>query len=317
MTGLTAGVDLGGTKIQVVVVRGPKLVGTARGPTPQTGADDVVASMAGLIDDARRQAGVDPPLSAVGVGSPGDINLQTGAVEGAANVPGFERGFPLATELSRALSGVPVRIDNDARVSMLGEYRRGAGRGHRDVLGVFVGTGVGGGLVLSGRLRRGRGAAGEIGHMVVHPNGRTCPCGRVGCLEAYAGRRSIEETARRRHEKGTKTKLFRIMERRGRDRATSGVIAQALEEGDELTGELIADAVDALGLALASAQNLLDVEAIVVGGGLATRLGEPFVARISEAMAPHLFVDDHPPAVKLGTIGDLAGAVGASIIAGG
>jgi glucokinase len=316
MAQVTAGVDLGGTKIQVVVVRGRRVLGTARGATPQTGGPDVVAAMAALVEEAQHAAAITNPLPAVGVGSPGDVDGATGAVRSAANVPGFEHGYPLGPELSRALGGVPVRVDNDARASMLGEFRRGAGRPFRDVLGVFVGTGVGGALVLGGRLRRGRGAAGEIGHMVVHPSGRQCPCGRIGCLEAYAGRRSIEETARRRHEKGTKTKLFRIMEKRGRDRATSGVIAQALDEGDEVVSELIDEAVQALGLALASAQNLLDVEAIVVGGGLGTRLGQPFVERIATAMKPHLFVPEPGPSVLLGEVGDLAGAVGASIVAG-
>ena len=161
----------------------------------------------------------------------------------------------------------------------------GAGRPFRNFLGVFVGTGVGGGLILEGELRHGRGNAGEIGHTTVKPGGRRCGCTRLGCLEAYAGRQSIEQTARHRVDKGQKTKLFEIMERKGRDRVTSSVIADALDQKDRLTIELVDEAVEALGLALANAQNLLELEAIIVGGGLGDRLGEAFVRRVEQAMA--------------------------------
>ena len=191
---------------------------------------------------------------------------------------------PSGPSVSAAFGGTPVLVDNDVRAAVMGEFRRGAGRPFRNFLGVFVGTGVGGGLILEGELRHGRGNAGEIGHTTVKPGGRRCGCTRLGCLEAYAGRQSIEQTARRRVDKGHKTKLFEIMERKGRDRVTSSVIADALDQKDRLTIELIDEAVDALGLALANAQNLLDLEAIIVGGGLGDRLGEPFVRRVEQAM---------------------------------
>ncbi len=146
-------------------------------------------------------------------------------------------------------------VDNDVRVAVLGEFRRGAGRPYRNLLGVFVGTGVGGGLVLGGRLREGRGAAGEIGHTVVKDGGRRCSCGRRGHLEAYAGRGSMERTARRWQARGRRTVLFEVMEEKGRDRLTSGVIAAALKEGDPMATRLVDQAVWALGLGLASAQN--------------------------------------------------------------
>jgi glucokinase len=181
-------------------------------------------------------------------------------------------------------------------------------------LGVFVGTGVGGGLILEGELRHGRGNAGEIGHTTVKPGGRRCGCTRLGCLEAYAGRMSIEQTARHRIEKGQKTKLFEIMERKGRDRVTSSVIADALDQGDRLTIELIDEAIEALGLALANAQNLLEFEAIIVGGGLGDRLGEPFVRRVERAMSTNLRSPHLPPLVLTTELGDLSGAVGATVL---
>ncbi len=137
---------------------------------------------------------------------------------------------------------------------------------------------------------------------------------RLGCLEAYAGRQSIEQTARLRVDKGQKTKLFEIMERKGRDRVTSSVIADALEQKDRLTIELIDEAVDALGVALSNAQNLLDLEAIIVGGGLGDRLGEPFVRRVEQAMAANLRFPERPPVVLGTELGDLSGAVGATVL---
>jgi glucokinase len=133
-------------------------------------------------------------------------------------------------------------------------------------------------------------------------------------MEAYAGRAAMEARARQRQDKGTKTDLFKLMKERGRTKLTSSVWARALERQDKLAVELIDEAVDALGAGIASAQNLLDVEAIVIGGGLGIRLGEPFVRRIREAMAPHVFNDAHPPDVLLAALGDLGGGLGAALL---
>lgn len=319
-TQVTVGVDLGGTKIQTVVLRDEQVVGSSRVLTPQTGVPgDVIDAIAGTIRTSLEEAGAaaDADLRGIGIGTPGEVDAAAGVVALAANVPGFSDRVELGPLVSKAVGGAPVTIDNDVRVGVLGEYRRGAGRPYRNLLGVWVGTGVGGGLVLDGELHDGRGAAGEIGHMVVKPGGLPCSCGRRGCLEAYAGRARMEERARRLAKRGHKTILFRIMKKRGRERFSSGVYARALEKGDRMTKGLIDDAAWALGIALASAQNLLDLEAIIVGGGLGGRLGQPFVDRIVEQMTPHLFVPDKPPIVLRTELGDLSGAVGAAVLAGG
>jgi predicted NBD/HSP70 family sugar kinase len=316
MAKVTAGVDLGGTKIQTVVLDGRKVVGSARVLTPQTGAADVMATIAATVKASLDQAGSSiKGLQGLGIGTPGEIDAADGVVSLAANVPGFTNRVELGLQVSRSLGNIPVRIDNDVRVATLGEFRRGAGRPHRNFLGVFVGTGVGGGLVLEGKLREGRGAAGEIGHTVVKDGGRTCSCGRRGCLEAYAGRARMELRARQLVKSGRKTVLFDIMRKKGRDRLSSGIWYGALQKGDKMAKSLIDDAVWALGVALASAQNLLDLEAIVVGGGLGDRLGKPFVDRVAKAMHPHLFVDAHPPTMLTTELGDLSGAVGAAVLA--
>lgn len=312
------GIDLGGTKIQAVVVDGHnKVVGQARRPTPGDGGPAAVTEeMAGAVSDAAAEAEIETrELLGVGVGSPGDVAAERGTVSRAFNVSaGWTEPFPLGKELGAALE-TKVLLGNDVQVATDAEFRLGAGKPYDSLLGVFWGTGVGGGLVLGGKPWLGRGAAGEIGHMVIKRGGARCTCGRRGCMEAYAGRAAMEIRARRKAKGGTHTKLFRIMEERGRTRLTSGVWERALDAGDSLAEELIDRAVKALGAGIASAVNLLDVEAVVLGGGLGIRFGESQLERIEHAMSPHLFVSERPPALHVAALGDLGGAVGAALLA--
>ena len=313
---LRGGIDVGGTKIQAVVVDPTDaILGSARRPTPSTGGPpDVVAAIAAALEEAAAAADVEPAeLDGVGVGCPGQLDAAEGTVAQAGNLPDWTDAYPLAGELADRL-GVRVALGNDVTVATEAEFALGAGRPYLSLLGVFWGTGVGGGLILDGTPWLGRGRAGEIGHTVVRQGGERCPCGRLGCLEAYAGRGAMEGRARRMVAAGRKTDLFRLMEKRGRTRLTSGVWARALKHEDEVAVELVDDAVAALGAGIASAVNLLDIEAVVIGGGLGDRLGEPYVGRIAAAMMPHLFSDDDPPAVKLNALGDFGGALGAALL---
>ncbi|HZO78796.1 MAG TPA: ROK family protein [Solirubrobacteraceae bacterium] len=310
------GLDLGGTKIEAIAVdRRNRVLGSARRPTPTSGGPaDVAAELARAVSEACAEAGIEPhALSGVGVGSPGSVDPQTGAVANARNLPGWQDSFPLAETLSSEL-GTSVRVGNDVQVATDAEFKLGAGKPYRSILGVFWGTGVGGGLILDRRPWLGRGAAGEIGHTVVKSGGRRCPCGRRGCLEAYAGRGAMEARARKLAKKGKHTDLFHLMEERGRTRMTSSIWGHALELGDKLATELIDEAIEALGTGIASAVNLLDIEAVVIGGGLGVRFGAPMVKRIAEAMTPHLFNDWRPPAVHVAALGDLGGALGAALL---
>jgi glucokinase len=314
---LHGGVDLGGTKIQTVVLGGDgDVLGEAREATPTSGGPEAVSeSIASAMREAAKSVGIEAgTLAAVGVGSPGEVDERAGTVAQARNLPDWDGSFPLAEHLGEAL-GTRVALANDVQVATQAELELGAGKPYRSLLGVFWGTGVGGALVVDGRPWLGRGAAGEIGHTVVKIGGRRCGCGRRGCLEAYAGRESMERKARRRMEHGHHTELFEIMRKRGRTRLTSGVWARALDHDDKVATHLIDRAVAALGAGIASAVNLLDVEAVIIGGGLGTRLGEPYVQRIRDAMMPHLFVDERPPAVHLAALGDLGGAIGAALVA--
>jgi glucokinase len=310
------GIDLGGTKIQAAIVEdGGKVISDARRQTPTSGGpQDVAKQMAEALSEAAEGAKLDTgKLEGVGVGSPGDVDEGTGVVSGARNLPGWDGSFPLAERLADAL-GAPVRVGNDVQVAVNAEAELGAGRGYKSFIGVFWGTGVGGGLILDGKPWLGRGAAGEIGHMVVKEGGARCTCGRRGCLEAYAGRGAMEIEARKEHDKGTKTDLFKIMKKKGHDRLTSGIWERAIDEGDNLAEKLIDRAVRALGAGIASAVNLLDVEAVVIGGGLGVRFGEPYVRKIEKRMEKHLFVNENPPAMHVAALGDFGGAIGASLL---
>jgi glucokinase len=312
------GIDLGGTKIQAVVVDAArKPLGSARRPTPTKGGpDDVAGEMVAALGEAAAAAGVEPgSLKGVGVGSPGVI--EGGDVTSARNLPGWEGTFPLASTLESQL-GCPVALGNDVQVATDAEFSLGAGRPYSSLLGVFWGTGVGGGLILDGKPWLGCGGAGEIGHVVVKIDGALCTCGRRGCMEAYAGRAAMEIHARHLHEeKDRKTDLFKLMKEHDRTRLTSGIWARALDKGDELATELIDRAIGALGAGIASALNVLDVESVIIGGGLGVRLGEPYTERIAEAMLPHLFADSRPPPVAVAALGDLGGAIGATLLLGG
>jgi glucokinase len=315
MSDLRGGIDLGGTKIQTAIIDAEGAVkGEARHPTPTKGGPaDVAAAMGKALVEAAEAAGVESSeLEGVGVGSPGDVDEKAGTVSTARNLPDWEGSFPLGDALEKDL-GTKVRIGNDVQVATEAEYHLGAGQGLDSLIGVFWGTGVGGGLILGGKPWLGRGAAGEIGHMVIKRGGAKCPCGRRGCMEAYSGRAAMEAEARRRQEDGEKTDLFKLMEKHGKPRLTSSIWDRAIDNGDKLAIELIDRAIEALGTGIASAINLLDPEAIIIGGGLGLRFGERYMEALLEEMRKHVFFETMPD-VKMASLGDLGGAIGASLL---
>jgi glucokinase len=313
---LAGGIDLGGTKIQSAVIGpGGKVVGEERRPTPTKGGpEDIERELAESMRAAAQQAGVEMnALAGVGVGSPGDVDEKTGEVSGARNLPGWEGSYPLAQRLSESL-GTKVKVGNDVNVAVNAEFELGAARPYDSIIGVWWGTGVGGGIILEGKPWLGRGAAAEIGHMVIKRGGARCSCGRRGCMEAYAGRMAMERKAREMVKDGAKTKLFKIMEERGRDRLSSGVWDRALKQGDDLATHLMDRAVKGLAAGIASAINLLDPEAVILGGGMGSRFGDKYAHRVQARMLRHLFTDDNPPPMHVAELGDYGGAIGASLL---
>ena len=310
------GIDLGGTKIQAIVIDdGHAVLGEARRPTPRDdGPEGVARAMTEAMGAAAEDAGIETDaLSGVGVGSPGEIEAKSGVVSGARNLPEWSGSFPLGSRLTEAL-GTRVAVGNDVGVATQAESELGAGRHHDSILGVFWGTGVGGGIVLNGSDWHGRGAAGEIGHVVVKRGGARCPCGNKGCMEAYAGRSAMEAKARKMAKKGAKTRLFDLMAEHDKPRLTSGIWERALDHGDPVAEKLIERAIKALGAGIGSAVNLLDPEVVILGGGLGTRFGERLGPKIEQRMGKHLFDREHPPAFAIAELGDLGGAIGASLL---
>jgi len=306
------GVDLGGTKIFAVATGPEGLIGELKAKTPVMGGPVVVVDA--IVEVVRELAGGTAP-ECIGIGAPGAVDFGTGIVRRAPNLKGWWDPFPLGPALSEALGGVTVVVDNDVNVGTVAEHRLGAGRGTDNLFGVFVGTGVGGGVILDGQLHRGpSGFAGELGHVVVRPGGRRCGCGARGHLEAYAGRAGMERRARQHHARGLETMLVDLARTR---RMTSSVFARALEARDKVAVGLIDRAVETLGQAVAAAISILDVPLVVVGGGLADRLGPSFVERIHAATAESLPVGQGEEIrVVPGSLGDRGGALGAAVVAG-
>ncbi|MDX1659161.1 MAG: ROK family protein [Nitriliruptorales bacterium] len=313
---VTVGVDLGGSTVQAVVMGGDdERLGWARMRIPLQGdRGGVLEVIEAAIQEAVGDAGVSlDEATGVCIGTPGVVI--GGTVGGATNVPGWYERFSLQETFANQI-GRPVRVANDITAAAVAEHRLGAGRGCDHLLVVFVGTGVGAGLVLNGEPYEGAvGGAGEFGHTVVVRGGAVCPCGRRGCVEAYAGRRAMAQAAERAVAAERHTVLFDVQAERDERRPTAAVFREALLRGDELVADLIDEATAALGAGIASAVNLLDVEMVVLGGLLADELGDQFLTGIDAAMRPSLFLQ--PPRVRLvpAELGDETGALGAALLA--
>ena len=305
---LVGGVDVGGTNIEVGLVRPDhSVLARAKTATPVGGPDEVIATIAELL------ASLDAEPIAVGVGIPGVVHQ--GEVLTVPNLGGWHEKADLRADLRDTLK-VPVALGNDANVGLLGEWVAGAAAGKRNVLGLWMGTGIGGGLILDGRPFNGsRGAAGEIGHVTVHPGGALCSCGRRGCVEAYAGRRMMSAAVEAMVDAGRHTSLHEIRDDAGKPKFTSKVWARALDEGDELTIELFDLAIESLGIAVAGTVNLLDLDVVVVGGGLAEKLGQDLADRIAAAAEPWMLNPNPDLAFVVSELEDDAGVVGAAALA--
>ncbi len=246
----------------------------------------------------------------IGIGVPGIVETG-GVVATCPNIAGWDSPVDVGKEISRRL-GKEVIVANDVNCGVVAEHRLGAGRGHQSLMAVFVGTGVGGGMILDGRLVEGpRGMAGEIGHVTVEPGGRACGCGGHGHLESYAGRAGITAEAYRLADAGERNLMV--------DLANGGPIKsrhikRALDEGDETAARLLDDAAHALALAVGNAATLLDLPVIVFGGGVVDKLGDAFLETIRRSDRFGGF-DAAVPELALAERLDDAGVAGAAIIA--
>lgn len=309
-----AGIDLGGTKIYAALADlTGQILAELKIPTrAQEGAEAVIHRLAATVVQLQEKAGrADPPL-ALGVGAPGPLNAATGVVYQAPNL-GW-RDVPLKEKLERLL-GIPVYVDNDANLAALGEHRWGAGQGAEHMVYITVSTGVGGGLILGGRLYRGAShGAGEIGHMVVDPRGPRCGCGSFGCLEALASGTAMARAARRLVEEG---RGKGILAAAGGDpeSITSLAVAQAAAAGDEEARAIISEAGRALGIGVASLINLLNPAVVVLGGG-AMRVGSLLWEAMAEEVGRRALEASRRAArIVPAALGERSGVLGAVALA--
>jgi len=307
------GIDLGGTNMQVALIDAEgRIIAREHALTrPQAGADDVIARIAAQVRDVCAQADVEPgAVRAVGIGAPGAIDPKAQIVIHAPNI-GW-RNIALGDRLSETLAGTPVVVDNDVNVAVLGEARLGAGEGARHMLGVWVGTGVGGGLLLNGRLHYGAfGSAGEIGHFHAHPYNQP-------------GSRSLEHNCSRSALADRITKLINanrpsiVTELVDGDfsRIRSKVIAEAYRRNDALVRDVVEHAADLLGIIIGGTITLLSLERVVMGGGLTEALGEPFVELVRAGAQRVIFPDAAKAAqIVVTQLSDDAGVAGAALLA--
>lgn len=312
------GVDLGGTSLKVVVVTPKgKILSRARCKThAEEGAGAVMTRIVETVRAAMSEAGA-TQVRALGVGFPGPINPQTGVILHAPNLGPTWNDLPLTDFLSEQL-GCPAYLGNDVNVGAIGEHALGAGQGSNNMVTIFAGTGIGGGIILNGRLYQGvRFTAGEVGHTILLAGGPVCGCGKRGCAEALASRTAIEREIRSGLAAGRPSLLPQIHEELGRTDLSSSVLAAALERNDPLVQEVMNQAMYYMGLLVANVVNLLDPEVIVLGGGLVEQLGESYVVPVRETAEQHYLNQANKDHVRIvaSRLADDAGVLGAAIMA--
>jgi glucokinase len=264
------GIDVGGTNIKLALmdakahIRAKKVFPTRDFRGKNALIAELAKQIAGLMD---KYSVGKKGLIGVGVGAPGIVDIRTGTIHVLTNIPGF-REVALGDILKKRL-GVPVFVDNDVNVMALGEMRFGAARGAKNILCITLGTGVGGGLIFDGKLYRGSSyAAGEFGHVPIGIDGPRCNCGGRACIEAYVGNNYIVRDVVARIKDGARTSILKLAGG-DTDKITPETIDKAADSGDKFAKGVWTDVGNKVGIALAGAVNLLNIDKIVIGGGVA------------------------------------------------
>ena len=317
MTRWVVGVDIGGTNLVVGLVPvdgGPAEGVRSRATQSERGADAAVVDIVRLSEDAiadvlERHNATRADIAGVGIGCPGPLDLDAGVVIATPNL-GWAN-YPIRKRIADGLN-LPASLDNDANCATYGEWWQGAGRGVQNLVGVTLGTGIGGGMIVDGRLVRGAsGSAGELGHTTIDFTGRRCACGNYGCLEAYASGPNIAARAREGVAAGYESVLAELV---GGDLTliTALTVYEALVLGDKYAHEVMNETAKILGAGIANAVNLLNPEVVVVVGGV-TRAGDHLFGPLRSEVRRRAF----PSAVEAcrivpGALPETAGVVGAA-----
>ena len=308
MTRLVAAVDLGGTNIRVGLVSEDGAVSGRRDCSTPDHGDQVVEAIGELLQTVIGASQFRP--EAVGIGSPGLVDAESGTVVIAPNIAAF-RNRAISGPVSQRL-GIDVFLENDASAAAIGEHRFGAGRGARHLLHATLGTGIGGGIVIDGRLYRGaRGFAGEIGHMVIDPSGPRCACGSRGCLEAIVSGVAFAARARKLLEAGGHPAL---RDAAGDGEPSAGDLFAAAIAGDRQSEAEIRNGGHTLGLALGGLANVLNPHMITLSGGL-LNMGDMLLAPLREALYSIAYGPASGTELAATTLNDDAGLLGAAAVA--
>ncbi|MBN1341653.1 MAG: ROK family protein [Phycisphaerae bacterium] len=315
------GVDLGGTKILAVVVTGEReIIARCKKRTkPVKGCDAVLGRVVAAIRGALEQAELEmEDVSAVGIGVPGPVDSEQGVINAAPNL-GWGR-VEVANILSDRI-GRPVFLGNDTNLCTLGELDLGAGRGVDSIVGVFVGTGIGGGIVIDGRLIEGSsGTAGEFGHMIIKYDGAKANTGWRGTVESLAARPAIVARIVEQIRGGKKSVLPELVEKKlgewdpeaANTQISSSFLAKAYKAGDKVVRRAVDESAYLTGIGLAATVHLLNPEMVVVGGGVVEAIGEPYVEIVEDAIRANTFPAAHRDLkVVEAALGDDAGVLGA------
>ena len=311
------GVDLGGTNIKFGIVseKGKVLHRGMLSAQANLGREAILNNIKKAIEESLAFAQQKKiKIKGIGVGSPGTVNLESGKIEGSCpNLPQMVN-VNLKKWLSRYFK-FPIFVDNDANLMALAESKFGAAKGYKDALCVTLGTGIGGGIILDGKLFHGSNFAGaEFGHMTICYNGLKCRCGGIGCLEMYASAPGMVRDAIKFLRRDRKSIIHKLIER-DLNRLTTEIIFEAERKGDALASDIINQACAYLGAGIASAINLLNPQVVVIGGGVSEG-GNNFIQRIKKEVKRRAF----PTATKnlkivKAKLGNAAGFIGAAMLA--
>jgi glucokinase len=311
------GVDLGGTKILSGVFKHSlECIGTSKVSTKsQRGVDAVIERVARCVKDAVDEADLTfKQIAGVGIGAPGAVDFSEGRVIFAPNLEGW-KDVPLRKDLEKHL-GVPVFVENDGNIAALGVHVVELKAKPRNFIGIFVGTGIGGGLIVNGEIYSGfNHTAGEIGHMVLDVNGPKCGCGNKGCFEALASRTAIFQQIKAAVKDGQKTLLTDML---GDDLSDlrSGDLRKAIRRGDKFVDKVIESAAEYIGIGVASLVNILAPEVVVLGGGVIEALADEMMSVIVETAQDYAMPGTMKGVEILASdLGDSAGITGAAVLA--
>ena len=310
------GVDFGGTKILAGVFDAKfECIGRARVSTKaDRGTDEVIGRIARCVREAVDECDLDlKEIKTIGIGAPGAVDSESGKVIFAPNLGWND--VPLKKELEKLLER-PVFLENDCNVCTLGVYEVELKAKPRDVVGIFLGTGIGGGLILEGKLYSGfNRTAGEIGHMVLEVSGPKCGCGNKGCFEALASRTAIFRKIKEAVKEGQKTLLTEMLGPELED-LRSGDLRKAIKRGDKFVEHIVEEAAEYTGIAVSNLINILNPEVVVIGGGLMEQLEDEMLAIIVETAMDYAMPGTTKGIEIIATrLGDDAGITGAAVLA--